>query len=299
VLAIVFWSSTVGLVRSLTDHLGPLTAAAAIYLLAGAISCAHLFSSRERRRAMRALPLRYLLGCGSLFVAYMICLYLAIGLSSDDVQAVEVGLVNYLWPVLVMALSVPLLGARARWWLAPGVLIGFVGIALSVAQKEGYGLAGLGERLAGNWPAYLLALVAAVCWGFYSNLSRRWAGERKGGAVPVFIAVTGVLVLALRLAFREETGPLGLKVILEVLFMAVFSGFLGYTFWDTAMRRGNLTLVIALSYFTPVISTVVACVYLTRKAPSWQLWAGCALVTLGAFVSKGAIAEPPAAVRNG
>jgi drug/metabolite transporter (DMT)-like permease len=291
ILAILFWSSTVGLVRSLAEHLGPLTAAAAIYLLAGTISCAYLLSSRARRRAFLELPRRYLLGCGSLFVLYMVCLYLAVGLAESRVQAVEVGLVNYLWPALVMALSVPLLGNRARWWLVPGILVGLAGIAVSMAQDEGYSLGGLASRLAGNWHVYALALAAAVFWGLYSNLARRWAGDSKGSAVPVFIAATGVLVLGLRLIIKERTLPLDTKVIIEVAFMAIFSGFLGYAFWDTAMRRGNMTLVTVLSYFTPVISTVVACVYLMKKAPSRGLWIGCALVTLGAFISKWAMTE--------
>jgi drug/metabolite transporter (DMT)-like permease len=113
--------------------------------------------------------------------------------------------------------------------------------------------------------------------------------------VPVFIAATGVIILLLRLIFPERTGPASFRAAAEVLFMAVFSGFLGYLFWDVAMRRGNMTLVAALSYFTPVISTVVASLYLMRRLPGWQLWAGCALVTAGAVVSKLAIVEEPPA----
>jgi drug/metabolite transporter (DMT)-like permease len=162
VLSILFWSSTVGLVRSLSNQLGPLTAAAAIYLLGGIISCTYLLISGRRRRAFLALPRKYLLGCGSLFVLYMFCLYLAIGLAADDLQCLEIGLINYLWPGMVMALSVPILGRRARAWLWPGILIALAGIALAMTQKGDYRLAGLGSRLAASWPAYALALVAAA-----------------------------------------------------------------------------------------------------------------------------------------
>ena len=45
----------------------------------------------------------------------------------------------------------------------------------------------------GNPLAYSLALVAAVCWALYSNLTRRWAGDHEDGAVAVFLALWIVL----------------------------------------------------------------------------------------------------------
>jgi drug/metabolite transporter (DMT)-like permease len=299
VLAILFWSCTVGFVRSLTEQLGIFTAGAAAYLLAGVISCTHLFSSAKRREALLRLPRRYLWGCGSIFVLYTCCLYVAMGLPSNRQVSVEVGLVNYLWPALVMALSVPVLGRKARPWLAAGVLLGVAGTMAAPLGRGDFSWAGIGDRLATDWLAYLLGLVAAVSWGLYSNLSRRWAGKVEGGAVPLFILATGMVLLAVRLVFAREQSTVTWVTVAELIFMAVFPAFLGYAFWDAAMRRGNMTLVAALSYFTPVIATVVACLYLMKRLPGWQLWVGCGLVTLGAFVSKWSIPEPPSAARNG
>jgi drug/metabolite transporter (DMT)-like permease len=292
IAAILFWSCTVGFVRSLTEQLGIFTAGAAAYLLAGVISCVHLFSSARRRHELVRLPRRYLWGCGSIFVLYTSCLYAAMGLPADRQVSVEVGLVNYLWPAMVMALSVPLLGSRARPWLAAGVLLGVAGTMVAPLGRGDFSWAGIGSRLAADWPAYLLALVAAVSWGFYSNLSRRWAGRAEGGAVPLFILATGLVLLAVRLAFAREHSTVTPVTVVELVFMAVFPAFLGYAFWDAAVRRGNMALVAALSYFTPVLATVVACLYLMKRPPGWQLWLGCGLVTAGALISKLAVSEP-------
>jgi len=71
----------------------------------------------------------------------------------------------------------------------------------------------------------------------------------------------------------------------EVLYLAVFTSLLAYAFWERAMRRGNLTLVVAVSYLTPLLSTGVSCLYL-RLSPGPALWAGCGLVIAGAVVCK-------------
>ncbi len=291
VLAILFWSGTVGLVRSLTTRLGILTAGSGTYLTAGVLSCAWMLLSPKRRAAFRKLPRIYLLGCGALFVFYTACLYAALGLAESDQRSLEVGLVNYMWPGAVMALSVPVLGRKARWFLVPGVLLAFAGTFLAPLGRGDFSWAGLGGRLASGWLPYLLALIAAVAWGFYSNLSRRWAGQSEGGGVPVFILATGLVLLGLRLVLPPESPQWKAGVLIELAVMAVFPAFLGYAFWDAAMRRGNATLVTALSYFTPVVATVVASLYLRRELPGWPLWIGCALVTAGALVSKLAIAE--------
>jgi len=59
---------------------------------------------------------------------------------------------------------------------------------------------------------------------------------------------------------------------------------LAYTLWDVAMRKGNLLLVAACSYFTPLLSTLVSCAYLGVR-PGWRLWAGCLALVLGSLLT--------------
>jgi drug/metabolite transporter (DMT)-like permease len=292
--AVLIWSASVACVRSTTAGLGTLTAASATYLLAGVLACLAAYSSGRRRRELAALPRRYLVGCGGLFVAYMVAYYLALGLAGDHERSLEVGLINYLWPALVMAFSVPILGRRWRWFLVPGLLLAVGGTALATLSGQEWTWAALAARVRGDWLPYLLALVAAVVWGLYSNLSRRWAGHCEEGAVPLFTLASGLVLFGLRLAFPEPAAHWTARAAAEVAFTAVFPALLGYWLWETAMRRGNMTLVAAASYFTPVLSTVLASVYLRGRVPSRELWLGCALVTAGAVLSKLAIVEEPA-----
>jgi drug/metabolite transporter (DMT)-like permease len=68
----------------------------------------------------------------------------------------------------------------------------------------------------------------------------------------------------------------------EVAFMGL-TVVLSYACWDRAMRRGNLVLVSACSYLTPLLSTVVSCLYL-RVVPGWPLWLGAGCIVAGAAI---------------
>jgi len=288
-LAVVFWSTSIGVSRSMTEKLGPLTAGASIFLLGGAAGCLWLLVSGRGWRAAVGLPRVYLLGCGGLFVAYEACLYLAIGLAVNRQQTLEVGVINYLWPGLTLAFAVPILKNKPGPLLVPGIGLAFLGVALAMLQGDALSWEGFAGNLrAAPWP-YLLALGAAVTWALYSNLARRWAGEAEGNAVPLFLIAAGLLLAVVRTALPEPS-TWNRAAVLELLFMALFPSLLAYAFWDAAMRRGHMTLVAAFSYLTPLFSTFVSCVYL-RVSPGVTLWAGCLLVVVGAVVCKRSIKE--------
>jgi drug/metabolite transporter (DMT)-like permease len=283
-LAVVLWSTTIAVSRSVTEQLGPVTAGAAAFLVAGVLGCGYSAFVARELGAMLRLPRRYLLGCGGLFVLYELCLYLAIGLAAGRQQVLEVGVINYLWPGLTLAFAVPLLGRRAGPLLVPGVLMAFAGTFLAMTQAGPFSWSGLAGNLRANRVPYLFALVAAVSWALYSNLARRWAGGSRRGAVPLFLLAAGVALAAARPLFGEVSHWQA-RTVWEVLYLAVFTSLLAYAFWERAMRRGDMTLVAAVSYVTPLLSTGVSCVYL-GLAPGAALWAGCGLVVAGAVVCK-------------
>ena len=89
-----------------------------------------------------------------------------------------------------------------------------------------------------------------------------------------------LLVIALA---ADEAGEWTWRAGLEVLFLGL-ANYFGYTLWETAMRRGNLTLVAAASYFTPLLSTAISCTYL-GVLPGTGLLVGCVLLVAGSVMS--------------
>jgi drug/metabolite transporter (DMT)-like permease len=290
ILAVLFWSASVAVIRDIIESLGPLTAGAALYLIGGALSCLALLIRPERIGRILRLPRAYLFGCGGLFVFYILCLFLALGLAADRAQVVEIGLINYLWPALTLLFAVPILGHRARLGLVPGVLIAFAGTGLvAAAQNEALSWAGFLADLRSNAAPYLLALAAAVAWALYSGLSRRWAGNADSGAMNLFPFASGLLLLVARCFFHEHPrwSP---GVAVKTSLYVVFSIGLAYPFWDIAMRRGRMVFVASFSYLLPLFSTVIISLYL-HVPLTRALWLGCALVIAGAVICKFSVVE--------
>ncbi len=112
--AILLWGSTIALTRNLSTQIGVMTAAASVYSLSGILALLQFAISTEKRKQIRQLPLFYILGCGILFTSYMLMLIFAIGLANSKQQVLELGLVNYLWPVLTLLFSVVLLNITPK-----------------------------------------------------------------------------------------------------------------------------------------------------------------------------------------
>jgi drug/metabolite transporter (DMT)-like permease len=279
--SIIFWSSTVAISRPLTESLGKFTAAACIYLAGGIIACAIAAAKPNGLKSMLALPRRYLIVCGSLFVLYVVLLYAAIGSASDRRTTIVVGLVNYLWPALVFVFSIPILGKRPSWLLIPGVALGIGGIFLAVTSGQLLNAADLLAIWKNDGLALVAALIAAVCWGLYTNCCRRF-NPGQAGAVPLFILASGVVLAIVRLGVTEQS-TLSESVGWLLAANITFPVLLSYVFWERAARGGNLQIVAGASYLTPVLSTIISSSYLNISLDA-SVWVGCVLVVAGAVI---------------
>jgi drug/metabolite transporter (DMT)-like permease len=289
IIAILFWSTTIAFSRRLTEQLGTFTSAALIYTCAGLVGLLYTALQPGRRLSLiNKLPKLYLFGCGCLFMLYLLSLYLAVGMAATRIQVLAVGLINYLWPGLSLVFSIPLLGNHWKLLLPVGILIALGGVGLATSSMNGFALADLFQDHNSLMP-YAWALTAAISWGLYSNLSRRWAGANDGGAVPIFLLASGIILGVLRLFFPENS-HWNVEASLGVAYMALFPGMLAYVFWDIAVRKGDIILVASISYGTPLLSTLISALVL-NISPGSATWLGAGLVFVGAILCKASIME--------
>ncbi|MFA7203385.1 MAG: aromatic amino acid DMT transporter YddG [Candidatus Caldatribacteriota bacterium] len=290
ILAIIFWGSTVAFSRSLTEQLGTVTAGGMVFILSAAFAWLYLLIiSPHSFKKMFHLSPNYLWGCGILFVIYMTTLYLAIGLSNSRLQVIEISIINYLWPGLTLLFSVPILKKRAKLFIIPGIILGFIGVYIAMNPYHNFSFVPFIQNIQNNILPYIFAFIAAISWALYSTFARKWAAKDEEGAVPIFLLFTGILLLLLRTFFQEEAAW-NIRTCIELFYMAVFPTFLAYTFWDKAMRHGNIVLVASISYFTPILSVFISSMYLNISIDI-RLWIASLLVVAGALISKYSISE--------
>jgi drug/metabolite transporter (DMT)-like permease len=289
-IAILIWSTTIAFPRSLSEQVGALRGGATIFMISGFVCLAWFFRQGRGWARLRRFHTTYLYGCGGLFILYMLALYIAIGLCRDRYQALEIGLINYLWPSCTILFSLLLLRKKGSWLLWPGTLLALLGVILAMTQSTRVSVSSFIGNVLGNPWAYFLALVAALSWGLYSNLARRWSTPESGNGAVLFIPATG-LVLLLIAFWSPAPGAWTLRAVLEAFFVGLAT-MIAYILWDLAMRKGDMVFVAACSYFTPFFSTLFSCFYL-RITPAPVLWAGCGLIIAGSLLSWIAVADEP------
>ncbi|WP_434120375.1 aromatic amino acid DMT transporter YddG [Pseudomonas fortuita] len=281
-VAIAMWSMSIALIRSITSTLGPAGGAALIYTLGTVLLIVLLGKPR-----LRTASWFYLLTGGALFVTYDVCMSLALGYAHSDTQAVEVSVVNYLWPCLTVLLSIFMNGQRARWMVVPGSVLAVFGI-LWVVAGDGLSLDGLIASVSSNPVAFGLAFVCALSFSLYCNITRRYAGA---GNQIVFFFILSTCALWTKYALSDKQLPGitlfgGLELVVAALAVAG-----GYALWNIGLMRGHLTLLATASYFAPVLSSAFATVWLGAML-SAQFWQGAILVTAGSLLCWHATREP-------
>lgn len=274
-LAIVLWSTSVGLIRSLTEALGPIGGAAMIY--STSTLCLLAFYGLPR---IKTLPRIYLFAGGAMFVCYEIFLSLSIGLADSRMQAIEIGMINYLWPSLTILFSLFINQQKSRFLLWPGLALALGGIVWIMKGESDWTPELLWNNVLANPLAYSLAFSAALTWALYCNLTKRY-GQGKSG-VSLFFLITA-LILWTQYSFSAESAiSLTLPSSLQLLFMGASTA-LAYSAWNAGIQHGNLTLLATASYFTPVLSTLLAALWL-NITPAISFWQGVAMVTAGSLL---------------
>ncbi|MEL5572465.1 aromatic amino acid DMT transporter YddG [Serratia bockelmannii] len=274
-LAIVLWSSVVGLIRSVSEGLGPIGGAAMIYSVSAVFLLVALGVPK-----WRSFPRPYLIVGSLLFVSYEICLSLSLGYANTRLQAIEVGMINYLWPCFTVLMALALNGQKAKWWLLPGLLLSLFGIGWIMSGEGGWSPAQMLANVRSNPLSYTLAFSGAVIWALYCNLTKKIAQGSNG--VVLFIVLTA-LALWLKHAFSAESGmQFSAGVTVTLLCAGVAMG-AGYAAWNVGILHGNMTLLATVSYFTPVLSAVFAALVLHTSLTA-NFWQGVAMVTLGSLI---------------
>jgi drug/metabolite transporter (DMT)-like permease len=286
VLAVILWSTNIAFTRRISEAMGVFTSGTFIFLSSGIIATLFLMFSRHTLFIWKGASQRYVFGCGILFVINTVSLQIATGLAANHTQVIIVGILNYLWTALSLIFSIWIFGYKPRWFLFIGFLLALGGMWSALSQDQSIILR---DVLPSAEPllVYGLAFIAAITWGLYSNLSRKWTKPSDTGLVPVFLLGSGILMGIFRI-FIPETSTMNPSGLWQLGYMVFFPTILAYVFWDLAMRKGQIIFVISFSYLTPLLSTLISSLKLgVRITPIFFLSAG--LIILGAVICRLAI----------
>lgn len=277
-IAILLWA-TLALFTSLTNDkngvsLPPFQLLFLSFAIGATVNFAWLAASGNLSKAAFSAPKKaWLLSVSGMFF-YHFFYFNALSRAPE----VEAGLIAYLWPLLIVLFSALLPGERLRWYHIAGGFVAFLGAAALILLK-GNGSFAFNREYTGG---YLFAVACALTWSLYSVFNRRFAGVPSSATVG-FCYLVAILGLASHLlaetwvepTFRQWAGVVGLGI-----------GPVGLAFfvWDYGTKRGNIQVLGTLSYFAPLLSTLLLIAFADADMSSGVV-VGCLGIMLGAMIA--------------
>ncbi|MGO2182476.1 MAG: aromatic amino acid DMT transporter YddG [Pseudoalteromonas nigrifaciens] len=284
VAALLLWSCLVALLRDVSELFSPIGGAAAMYT----VSAVFLILVMGLPK-LKGFSKRYLVIGTLLFVFYEVCLALSIGMANNRHQAMEMAVINYLWPTLTILLTIIVGGKKVSLWVYPSMLVAFLGVAWCIAGDAGISVNTLANNFADNPATYLMALAAAFIWAIYCVVTQKLSNGKN--AITLFFTATAVSLWIQFAISNEAALTFSINSSITLLLAGVVVGS-GYALWNQAIIGGNLMLLGTLSYFTPVFSTIISALYLSITL-SASFWQGVVLVTVGSLICYFVTREKP------
>ncbi len=269
--AIIMWSLLAALTVA-TGRVPPFQLLAMTFAIG---ACVGPLTWLWRPSAIRALrqPLAvWLIGIGGLF-GYHALYFLALRLAPPA----EAGLLNYLWPLLIVLLSSLLPGERLAPHHIVGAVLGFAGTILLFAGNSG------SSPDPAHIPGFVAAFVAAFVWAGYSVMSRKLAAVPTD-AVAGFCLATALLAAMCHFALETTVWPETTVQWLAIVALGIGPVGIAFFVWDIGMKRGDIRVLGAASYATPLLSTAFLILAGFAK-PTATLAIAAALIAGGGLIA--------------
>lgn len=257
--ATLLFSVSDTMAKYITQSVPAVQLAAIRYAVFVVMAASPLLRSRRASVRSRRPMLQILRGVG--VVSSALCFVLSLA----HLTIAEATAINFITPLLITALAVPVLGEAVRLpgWIA--VLVGFLGM-LVVVRPGVHGLQ----------PAALLVVLSSLCWSVAMLATRKLAGIDRPGVTLLWTAVTGMVLLTAVLPFflAPMTWPLvGLSLALGVVASS------GQWLAVLAYRHARATALAPLGYAQLIWSSVLGLLVFGNVPDRWVL-VGAVIIAL-------------------
>lgn len=158
--------------------------------------------------------------------------------------------VNFIWPVVLMLLSVPLLKQPLRISGIFALLISFTGVLILATQGQ------MQHFRIAEPVGIILSLLSSVIWAIFWIVNLK---DKRDDLVKLFMSFAFSMVYILILAWcTHDISEIFSKPLLPALYVGLFEMGISFVFWLKALQFSDSTGKVAnLIYLTPFLSLLV------------------------------------------
>lgn len=200
----------------------------------------HLVITTSRRDILNSAILGFL----NPFLYYLVLLK-----AYTLLKAQEAGTLNYIWPITLVLLSIPLLKQRIKWVSVVAIFISFFGIIIISTEGKLMSLE-FREPL-----GVILAVSSSIFWALYWIYSVK---DKRDEVVKLLLNfLFGTIYILIVVIFFSDF-RLSMKGLAGALYIGLFEMGLTFFLWLKALKLSvNTAKVSNLVYLSPFISLII------------------------------------------
>lgn len=191
---------------------------------------------------------------------------------------IQVDLINYLWPILVILFSALLPNESLKWKYLVAAGLGFYGVYLLIMHN------GPTSSINANYSlGYCLAFAEACVWCIYTLLCRFY-NNIPTEMVGMYCGIGALFSIPTHFILEPTIIPSHSQIGI-LLLMGLTTQGLAYLLWDIGVKRGNYKILTILSYGNPILSVILLLLCGLATLNIWVVLS-CLLVSGGCLVAN-------------
>ena len=165
-------------------------------------------------------------------------------------KAQEAGTLNYIWPITLVLLSIPMLKQKISWISIVAILTSFIGIVV-ISTEGRLSLLEFREPL-----GVLLAVSSSIFWALYWIYNLK---DKRDDIVKLFVNfVFGTIYILIVVLLFSDFRDINLPGLIGSIYIGLFEMGITYFLWLKALKLSiNTAKVSNLVYISPFISLII------------------------------------------
>ncbi len=196
----------------------------------------------------------------------------------DRLTSQEACILNYLWPLMIVLFSCPVLGEKLTRRKLLAVGMSFIGVVLVM-------LGGIGESFSiEKIFGALSCVIAAACYGLFSVLNKKIRLEQKF-AMMIIWATTAICAGVSGYFFETWILP-SARQLLNLIWLGVLIDAVAYLTWALALEKtANTARTANLAYLVPILAIFIS-TFAFGEELSLMVFPALILILAGIFISR-------------
>lgn len=271
--ALLLWSTLVGLLRLSTEKFGPIYTVTYVYTLS-AIILYFTYGLPNFKKSSK----KFLFISSLLFVIFELCFAFSITLSSSSEKSIEMNIIFSIWPTLIILMLALLKEEKVNLLTLLGVIVSFTGVVL-VNYHQGLNFI---DNFKKSPTSYILIFIAALLWAVYCIYTKKKSNGTN--AISLYFILTAIALWILTFFTQGFNFPsIQSSFSYMIIFINALFFAMGYLAWNVGVIKGNMPILIMLSYFSPILSSIFSALVLSSVLSS-NFWYGAITVTTGSLI---------------